>query len=163
MELKRRIDYRNVFIVIYFLVFISYLVIGLLPANATDYHISGHIIIPSIGLKSDVTEIETRDGKINTPDTIVGSYSTNKNKTLLIGHASTVFESLFETKVGDRVLYNEQIYTIVAKQVYPKSEIRMSRLLRSSNRNTLVVMTCAGQDLGGGDATHRLIVTAEAE
>ena len=163
MELKRRIDYRNVFVIIYFLVFIGYFVIGLLPANASDYHISGSVIIPSIGLESKVTDIEIQNGKLNTPDTIVGSYSTNERKTLLIGHASTVFESLFEAKVGDRIIYNKQIYTIIASQVYPKSEIRMSRLLGPSNRDTLIVMTCAGQDLGDGDATHRFIVTAEAE
>ena len=71
MELKRRIDYRNVFIIIYFLVFIGYFVIGLLPANASDYQISGSVIIPSIGLESEVTDIGVQNGKLDTPDTIV--------------------------------------------------------------------------------------------
>ena len=36
----------------------------------------------------------------------------------------------------------------------------MDEVLAPTEQNTLVIMTCAGEDLGGGDATHRLIVTA---
>ena len=36
----------------------------------------------------------------------------------------------------------------------------MPKLLSASNEKTIVIMTCAGEDLGKGDATHRLILTA---
>jgi sortase (surface protein transpeptidase) len=36
----------------------------------------------------------------------------------------------------------------------------MMDLLKKEDREALVVMTCAGELLGGGEATHRLIVNA---
>ena len=36
----------------------------------------------------------------------------------------------------------------------------MNKILEASDKDTVVLMTCAGKDLGNGDASHRLIVTA---
>ena len=43
--------------------------------------------------------------------------------------------------------------------------IRVFAVLEASEeeKDTLVLMTCAGEDLGNGDSTHRLLVTATAE
>ncbi len=47
--------------------------------------------------------------------------------------------------------------------VKEKSMISMSELLKADDKETIVIMTCAGESLENGDATHRLIVTAVAE
>ena len=39
-------------------------------------------------------------------------------------------------------------------------KIDMDKLLKTSRQDTVVIMTCAGKLLDGGDATHRLIITA---
>lgn len=36
----------------------------------------------------------------------------------------------------------------------------MSTLLTPTSQDTIILMTCAGTDLGNGDASHRLIITA---
>mgnify|MGYP003312839861 CR=1 FL=1 len=44
-----------------------------------------------------------------------------------------------------------------------KSMINMAEILQEEDKDTLVLMTCAGEDLGNGDSTHRLLVTATGE
>ena len=48
----------------------------------------------------------------------------------------------------------------MSAETLEKAAVDMSGILAKASRQTIVVMTCAGQDLGGGDATHRLLVTA---
>lgn len=160
MELKQRRDPKKIFVGLYVLAVAIYIVIGLQPAEAVDYEISTRLTIPSISLVSAVTELELDQGNLATPDLIVGSYTQAQNKTLLIGHSTTVFEELDATRLGDIVNYREKSYQIIAKDVFRKSDINMDELLAGSEYDTLVIMTCAGQLLEGGDATHRLILTA---
>ncbi len=160
MRLKRRLDFRIIFLGLYFVSFFAYLVYGLLPADASTYAIDSHLIIPSIALSSGVTKVEIVDGNLPTPETIVGSYSNFDNKTFLFGHSSTVFTNLNKVKVGDIVLYNNSVYEVASYEVTKKSDIDMSVLLGQSSRSSLVLMTCAGEDYGGGDYSHRLIITA---
>ena len=160
MELKRHINFRNVFVVLYVVAFAIYLIIGLQPAKAHDYEISGAFSIPSIGLESDVTTLELKNRKLDTPDTIVGSYSRSDGKTLLIGHSTTVFQGLDQVKLGDEFVYNGKSYYVDDISVMAREDISMMDLLKKEDRETLVVMTCAGELLGGGEATHRLIITA---
>lgn len=162
MELRRSRDIRKLIIVTYFSLFLIYLFIGFLPADATDYNISARVSIPSIDLMSDVTTLEVENRSLKTPDTIVGSYSNANNKTLLIGHASTVFHDLSKVSVGDAIWYDGHGYVVSDRGVYAKRDIRMEDVLKTEPEDTLVIMTCAGEDLGGGDATHRLILTAKA-
>ena len=89
-------------------------------------------------------------------------YSEAENKTLLIGHSSTVFKNLDEAEVGDAIWYNGHGYQIVDTDTLLKSEINMDKLLKSEDTDTLVIMTCAGEELDNYDATHRLILTAKA-
>ena len=160
MELKRRWDFRVVFTGLYFVCFVIYLVMSFGLARAADYDVSAVLLIPRISLRSDVMELELSDGKLNTPDTIVGSFSKAKNKTLLIGHSSTVFSELDRVDIGVELVYNNTIYYIVSSEVLAKADIDMNKLLGEAERDTLVIMTCAGESLGEKDATHRLILTA---
>ena len=160
MELKHRWDPKVVFTVLYFVCFVAYLVVNLRTVEAKAYDVATNLMIPSIGLSSDVTELTLVDGELKTPDTIVGSYRRAANKTLLIGHSSTIFQELNKVDVGDKIFYDGTIYYIVGAETIEKSEVNMGAVLAKAPRQTLVVMTCAGQDLGGGDATHRLLVTA---
>ncbi len=161
MELKQRLNPKYVFIGLYILAFLAYVIYGLQPADAAEsYDVSGNIRIPSIGLDSDVTTIGLDYGELHTPDTIVGSYTRNHNKTLLIGHAGTVFENLHNTRLGDKIYLDGEEYTIDSINLSVKEDIDMLELLSESPEKTLVLMTCAGNMLEGGDATFRLIVTA---
>ena len=38
----------------------------------------------------------------------------------------------------------------------------MTEILKREEKDTIVIMTCAGELLDGGDATHRFMVTAVA-
>lgn len=160
MELKRHLDLRYLFVSLYFVAFAIYLLIGLQPVGATNYNISSELMIPRIGLKTDVASLNLRDGNLDTPESIVGSFSKYPRKTLLIGHSTTVFQRLNDVEANDSIILDGNKYHIVSKYVTPKSDISMTELLRDSGRNTIVLMTCAGELIGNGDATHRLIVVA---
>lgn len=162
MELKKRLDLRTVLMGLYAVVFVAYLVVGLKPAEAAQsYEISAELNIPSIGLTSDVATLQLENRELKTPDEIAGSFSRAENKTLLIGHSSTVFQNLNQVNLADEINYAGKDYTVQKIETLEKFEIDMSELLKRADNDTLVIMTCAGTDLGNGDATHRLIVTAE--
>ena len=160
MELKRRFDLRKAFTILYMVAFLIFVVVGFQPAEAQSYEISGEIEIPSIGLFSDVTTLELTNHKLETPDTIVGSYSKYNSKIFLVGHSTTVFKSLNQVHVGDYIYYNGESFQITRTQILSKADISMNALLAPSKETTMVIMTCAGEPLGNKDATHRLIVTA---
>lgn len=164
MELKKRLNIKTVLMGLYAVFFIAYIIVGLNPVEAAQsYEISAELNIPSINLSSDVTALQLEDRELKTPDTIVGSFSRAENKTLLIGHSSTVFQNLNKVKLGEEIDYDNHIYIAQKIETLEKSEIDMSKLLARANKDTLIIMTCAGTDLGNGDATHRLIITAEAK
>lgn len=163
MELRRTwrsLDLRAVCTIAYVVVVAVYLIVGLTPARAADYEITTDMQIPAIGLASDVTTVRLDDNRLDTPDTIVGRYAPLKNKTLLFGHSSTVFSDLKDIELGDEVFYDDARYVVNKIETLAKAEISMSKLLAEAKVETIVIMTCAGEDLGNGDATHRLLVTA---
>lgn len=163
MELRKHISFRNVFIFVYCLSVALYILIGLQPAKARDYVVSGTLSIPAISLNSDVTTLELKNRRLDTPDTIVGSYAVENNKTLLIGHSTTVFSDLPRVRLGDEIIYNDKVYRVDEMVVLAREDISMIDLLKHEERDTLVVMTCAGELLGEGEATHRLIITASVQ
>lgn len=167
MRLKRKlldgIKLKHVFTLLYFLCFFVYLVVGLSPAKAAEYEAATEIKIPAIGLVSDVVTLHVQDNTLPTPDEIVGRYTVTPHKTLLIGHSATVFQRLGEIRNGDTIYYDDTTYMVTHRQTYLRENIVMKDLLAAAEKDTIVIMTCAGQDLGGGEATHRLIVTAVAE
>ncbi len=160
MELKKRLSPKVIFVGIYAVAFVAYLIYGLQPAEAAEYEIATDLSVPAIGLTSGVTELKLNNHELDTPDTIVGSFSRAENKTLLIGHSSTALNGLEAIKLKDEIIYNDKVYKVDSIQRLLKEHINMDELLKGSNKDTIVIMTCAGTDLGEGDATHRLIVTA---
>ena len=160
MRLRRRyLDARSVFVIISLIVTVIYFIVGLSPVRATEYEIGGVVEIPSISLVSDVTKLDLTNEGLKTPDEIAGSYTRN-NKTLLIGHSTTVFQDLDEVKLNDEIYYDGEKYKVAEITYARKEDIIMSELLKKEERDTLVLMTCAGTLLPGGDATHRLILRA---
>ena len=160
MELRKHLDSRIIFVGLYVFALIIYIIYGLQPAGAVDYDITASLNIPSISLSADVTTLEPINGKLDTPDTIVGSYSYHSNKTLLIGHSTTVFSKLNEVSLEDELEYDNNLYRVIAVDFVKKSSVNMNNLLKFEKKDTLVLMTCAGTLLDNGDATHRLIITA---
>lgn len=161
MELKKRLSLRTVLIGLYVVVFGAYVIWGLQPAEAAQsYEVSAELNIPSISLVSDVTNLRVEDHELKTPDAIVGSFSRAENKTLLIGHSSTVFQNLNKAQLDDEIIYNNNKYIVGNIEVLEKADVDMSKMLAPAEKDTLVIMTCTGTDLGNGDTTHRLILTA---
>ena len=154
-------DRRKRLVLVNFIIVAIYLAIGLQPAWAEKYDIATELEIPSIGLKSDVTTVHPVDAKLETPNSIVGRYSSHKNKTFLYGHASGVFRDLDKLEIGALIYYDELYYEVVDAIVMERDKIEMGYLLDAAEVDTLVIMTCAGESLGGGEATHRLILTAK--
>ena len=130
------------------------------PAEAIQYNVSGTLNIPSIGLSSGVTKIELKDGKLDTPSTIVGSYSRHKNTTLLIAHSNTAFSDLTNIVIGDTIDFSGNTYNIYKSQIIEKSTINMKELLSENEKDTIILMTCFGRMYPDGDASHRLIIFA---
>ena len=151
---------RAIFGIVYLLFFMAYIFVGLQPAEATSYKISGKLEIPSINLVSDVTTLTLENQKLTTPDNIVGAFSSNKKRTLLMGHSTTVFSRLKDLKIGDEVSYNGEIYIIYDIKTVEKDSIKMVDLLKKTDQTSIVLMTCAGTLYGNQDASHRLIITA---
>ena len=133
----------KVWVVAFYLILLpSYIIFNLEPVGATEeYTISGKLSIPSVSIESPVATIELSNNVLPTPSRIVGSFSNHKNKTLLIN-------------------YNDENYVVTKIVTEKKSDVNMNELLETSQKPTIVLMTCAGKLLSGGDATHRLIVTA---
>lgn len=165
MELRKSFDLRKVTISTYFVLMAIYVLFGFTPtaAEATKYEVSAELAIPSIGLTSDVTALRLHEGNLDTPDTIVGSFSNAENKVFLVGHRAGVFHDLENIKVGDEIIYDYETFVVKKTEVLEKAAISMDALLKAADTKTLVIMTCAGEDLPNGDATHRLIITASVQ
>ena len=163
MRLKHHLSARKVFVGLYVLAFAVYLIVGLQPAEATKAAVSAELAIPKIGLVSGVTTLTLGADGLETPSKIVGSYSQAENKTFLIGHSTTVFQNLNQIELGDTVDYDGREYQVVAIDMIPKADVEMNRILAAADKDTIVIMTCTGQLLNDGDATHRLIITAVSE
>ena len=163
MELKRSWSLKKSLSVVFFAILTAYLLIGLTPARAVDVEIATYIKIPEIGLSADVTLLTMRQGILNTPEEIVGSYSRAKNKTFLVGHASNVFKNLDKLNFGDEIDYDLVKYKIVDIKTIRKSDVSMDALLAPADVDTIILMTCAGKISDNGDASHRLIITATAK
>lgn len=138
-----------------------YLYVGLQPRVPADAASYPRLSIASIDLDTPVERLELDGKQLHVPDMIAGSYSSERNKTLLIGHSSTVFEKLDHLEIGQEVNYNDRVYQITTVETLRKEEISMARVLSEANVDTIILMTCAGESLPNQDATHRLIITAQ--
>ena len=148
MEIHKSVNLNKFLIFSYCFAFLVYLIVGLTPAEAAHYDIIAKVEIPRVGLVSDVADAKIENRELKTPESVVGSFSHNENKIFLFGHVGGVLKNLANLQIGDEIIY--------------ESMINMNEILKAEDEKTLVVMTCAGEDLGNGDSTHRLIVTAKA-
>lgn len=151
----------RVFVIGFFLIMLPiYLYIGFQPAASTEALGYPELAIPSISLTTPVQPIKLTDRQLIAPNTIAGAYNANPNKTFIIGHSSTVFQKLHNVNVGDAFSYNGKTYHIITSETVEKSAINMQEILAPSTKDTIIIMTCAGEPLPNQDATHRLIITA---
>lgn len=152
---------------VYFAAGFAFFYFGFKPAvSATDAYAkeaetaNSELIIPAINLDIPVTKVGMTDNNLDVPEQIVGSYSVHKNKTLLIGHSTTAFTGLKDLKIGDQVLYNDQTYTVTNIEQKEKASISMKEILKAEEKDTVVLMTCSGEQITKTDFSHRLIITA---
>lgn len=141
-----------------------YAYLGMQPAVSLEFIDAGYpnLQIESIGLETPVAPLTLQDRQLIAPNSIAGAYSSNENKTLLIGHSSTVFKQLFKIEMSDQISYDNVTYQVTDITIQEKSSISMNEILAPADVPTLILMTCAGEPLPNQDATHRLIVTATA-
>lgn len=119
------------------------------------------LFIPSIGLIARVTDIERDGNTLKSPDYIAGAYHATNHKTVLIGHSSTIFNNLHNIRLKDKFTFDNKSYTVVKTEILEKALIDMNEVVAETEKNTLILMTCYGESLGGQDFSHRFIVTAE--
>jgi hypothetical protein len=141
-----------------------YLIVGLQPATAADPTEFNYdtLNIADINLVAPVKPITLNsEHRLIAPDTIAGAYSNSANKTLIIGHSSTIFATLHTAQLGDSIDYADGKYVITAMTYQKVEEISMNDILAAASRPTIVLMTCAGTPVDG-NYPERLIITAEA-
>ena len=163
MKILQNFNLRIFWIVVYFVCFAAFLITGFTPAEASKYKISANLEIPSIGLMSDVTNLKIVGRTLETPDDIIGSYNPSENKILLVGHSSSVFGNLDRLWIEDKIIYNNETFSVTNYRIYKKDDLDMNTLLSREPKKTLVLMTCIGTSLPNNDATHRLVITAEVQ
>ena len=130
MELRKPFNIRRFLIISYALTFALYIIFGLQPVDAAEYNINGRLSIDSISLETSVAELANSTDGLKTPEKIAGSYSLRDNKTLIIGHSTTVFEKLDGIDLGDEINYNGKIYYVESIQVVEKNKINMNKILQ---------------------------------
>lgn len=152
----------RVFTALFFMVMLPvYLFIGVQPAISINHADLPELSIASVHLTTPVEPLELVDHQLTAPDLIAGSFSQHKNKILLIGHSSSIFNNLNQLQNGQEIVYNNETYNVRSIETIAKEQIDMAEVLSASEIPTLVLMTCAGEPLPDQDATHRLIITAE--
>lgn len=145
----------------YMLAVPAFIIIGLQPAGAANTDNLPQLSIPSIALTTPVEQSQLINRELTVPDRNAAFYTQDPSKTLLIGHSATVFANLKNIKINDSVIYNGDLYHVTDIDQRPKTAISMQDILAPVSKQTIIIMTCAGEPLGDNDYTHRLIVTAE--
>lgn len=138
-----------------------YVFLGLQPAPSAEASHYPTLSISSIDLETPVEPLQLEGSTLTAPADIAGSFSLYTSPTLIIGHSATVFARLEQAALGAGITYDDATYVLVDRQILPKEQINMNQLLVRRTTDTLILMTCAGQPLGGQDYTHRLILIAE--
>ena len=154
--------------VFYLLAIATFIVVGLQTTDtsaevraAEVAQAEAYLSIRAINLATPVVRIELVNRTLNAPQYLAGAYHAHDNKTLIIGHSSTIFNQLHQLKIGDYIDYEAGTYRITDLSTQVKEDISMSSILRDEASPTLILMTCAGKPLGGMDFSHRLIITAQ--
>ena len=161
--------YLSIF-ALYFIGAFTFVTIGLQPVNSPEAVYASEsesatstLEIPSIKLSAPVKPTSIRGADIVVPEQIAGSFLMHHNKTLIIGHSSTIFRDLKLLEVGDIFSYDNSEYKITTIEEKAKSDIDMSKILQPEAEPTIILMTCSGEAIPNtdGDHTHRLIIVAK--
>lgn len=154
----------------YFIAGFAFITIGLQPSQSANSVYAAEaagatatLDAPSINLSAPVTDVPLVGKNLEVPEQIAGAYSLHTNKTLIIGHSSTIFSSLKDLQVGQQFTYKSTSFTIKSISEKKKEDISMQEVLSAADTPTVVLMTCSGDTIPNtnGDHTHRLIITAE--
>ena len=146
--------------VVYFVAVAGFVAHVFMP-KAADASSEERLFMPSIGLIARVKDIEKQGNQLIAPDTIAGAYKPTNHKTVIIGHSSTIFKDLKNIEDNDTFTFDNKKYEIKNIEILEKSIIDMEDIVSEAENNTVILMTCYGEPLGGQDFTHRLIITAE--
>ena len=149
-----------IFGALYFAAIAGFVAYAFMPKSA-DASSEERLFIPSISLIARVKDIERTGSKLIAPDEIAGAYQPTNHKTVIIGHSSTIFRDLNKIGDEDHFTFDSKEYKITSREVLPKSLISMEEIVSETEVNTVVLMTCAGEPLGGQDYSHRLVIIAE--
>ena len=170
----------------YFVAGFAFIAIGLQPVKdsaavyaAETEAATSLLTIDDINLYAPVKTVVLNDKTLEVPEQIAGAYSIHENKTLIMGHSSTIFKDLKNTTTGMKIAItgNEnttsnknntittKTYTITSIEEKQKQDIDMQEILKAEEKDTLILMTCSGEKIAGSasDHTHRLIITAKAD
>ena len=152
----------RIFTTAFFLIMLPiYLYIGFQPnldLKALSYPT---LEIGDIKLETPVAPIELVDRRLDAPDTIAGIYTPSEHKRFIIGHSSTVFKNLYRLRAHAKFTYDGVEYQVTEISTIRKADVDMNSILAPAEKDTVIIMTCAGEPLPNQDATHRLIITAE--
>ena len=149
-----------IFGALYFAAIVGFVAYAFMPKSA-DASSEERLFIPSIGLVARVTDIDRTGNQLVAPDEIAGAYQPTNHKTVIIGHSSTIFRDLDSMGEEDHFTFDNKEYKVTSREVLPKNLVNMEEVVSETEVNTVILMTCAGESLGGHDYTHRLVITAE--
>ena len=156
----KRPKFGLIFGILYFLAAAGLTAYFFVPKQA-DASSDERLFMPSIGLIARVTDIERDGNTLKAPDYIAGAYHATNHKTVLIGHSSTIFNNLHNIKIKDTFTFDQKTYTVIKTEILEKAMIDMGEIVAETDENTIILMTCYGEPLGGQDFSHRFIVTAK--
>ncbi len=155
-----RAKFGIIFGVLYFALIAGFTAYVFMPKTA-DASSEERLFIPSIGLVARVKDIDRTGNQLIAPDEIAGAYQPTIHKTVIIGHSSTIFKDLKNISGDDTFTFDHKTYKVTERDVIEKSVVDMSEIVAETEKNTVIMMTCYGEPLGGQDYSHRLIITAE--
>ena len=134
-----------------------------------------YLYIPSINLFSNMQGVgidkkgnmDVPSGKTNNVGWYeYGTMPGNTGTAVLDAHNTAAFKNLKNVPVGSDIYILTQKgkimhFVVREAQVYSMKTLKPSTLFAQAGHPQINLITCAGKNLGGGDATHRLIVSAQ--
>ncbi|MBX4206464.1 class F sortase [Candidatus Parcubacteria bacterium] len=134
-----------------------------------------YLYIPSIKLLSNVEGVGVNEkGNMDVPSgksNSVGWYQYGVvpggvGTAVIDAHNTAAFKNLKDLAVGQKFYIKDAkgawlAFKVTKSQVYSMKTLQPSTLFAATNSRQVNLITCAGINLGNGEATHRLIVSAE--
>jgi sortase (surface protein transpeptidase) len=85
---------------------------------------------------------------------------------VLDAHNTAAFKELNKVPVGEDIyIFTSEAkwlhFTVTQAETYSMQVLKPTTLFAATNSKQINLITCAGQSLGNGEATHRLIVSAQ--